>query len=78
MEPRLHFSRAEFDARLAKTRLAKTRRAMEAAGIELLIVSGLSNVAWLTGYDDWARQRIGVEMDDCYFSAKVLPGRARR
>ena len=35
-------------------RLAKTRGAMEKAGIELLIVSDPSNMAWLTGYDGWS------------------------
>ncbi|MEO1318915.1 MAG: aminopeptidase P family N-terminal domain-containing protein, partial [Pseudomonadota bacterium] len=43
------FAQAEYDARLAKTRAA-----MEAAGIELLIVSDPSNMAWLTGYDGWS------------------------
>ena len=35
-------------------RLAKTRSAMADAGIELLIVSDPSNMAWLTGYDGWS------------------------
>ncbi|MBU0583206.1 MAG: ectoine hydrolase DoeA [Alphaproteobacteria bacterium] len=46
---RLKFSRDEF-----AERLAKTRRAMEAKGIDLLIVSDPSNMAWLTGYDGWS------------------------
>lgn len=45
----LPFERSEYDARLAKT-----RRAMQARGIELLIVSDPSNMAWLTGYDGWS------------------------
>ncbi|MBV9518868.1 MAG: ectoine hydrolase DoeA [Hyphomicrobiales bacterium] len=45
----LPFSRDEF----AK-RLAKTRKAMEKAGIEFLIVTDPSNMAWLTGYDGWS------------------------
>ena len=49
MTPTLHFERAEFDARLAKT-----RQAMEASEIDLLIVSDPSNMAWLTGYDGWS------------------------
>ena len=49
MKPTLHFSRAEFAARVDKT-----RRAMEKAGIEVLIVSDPSNMAWLTGYDGWS------------------------
>ncbi len=49
IEPNLKFSRGEY----AK-RLAKTRKAMEAKGIDLLIVSDPSNMAWLTGYDGWS------------------------
>lgn len=48
-EPTLKFTREEFAARLAKTRAA-----MEAKGIDLLIVSDPSNMAWLTGYDGWS------------------------
>jgi len=47
--PTLQFERAEYDARVKKTRLA-----MEKAGIELLIVTDPSNMAWLTGYDGWS------------------------
>jgi ectoine hydrolase len=45
----LRFSREEF-----AERLAKTRRAMEAKGVDLLIVSDPSNMNWLTGYDGWS------------------------
>jgi len=45
----LRFSLEEYDARLART-----RRAMEAKGIDLLIVSDPSNMHWLTGYDGWS------------------------
>ncbi|MEO1468254.1 MAG: ectoine hydrolase DoeA [Pseudomonadota bacterium] len=47
--PRLHFSREEH-----ATRAERTRAAMEAAGLDLLIVSDPSNMAWLTGYDGWS------------------------
>jgi ectoine hydrolase len=47
IEPR--FDRAEYDARIAAT-----RRAMAERGIELLIVTDPSNMAWLTGYDGWS------------------------
>lgn len=47
--PDLPFSREEYAARLAKTRAA-----MEARGIELLLVTDPSNMAWLTGYDGWS------------------------
>lgn len=45
----LNFSRAEY-----AERLAKTRASMERAGLDLLIVSDPSNMAWLTGYDGWS------------------------
>jgi len=35
-------------------RLLKTRKAMQAHGIELLLVTDPSNMAWLTGYDGWS------------------------
>lgn len=35
-------------------RLAKTRAAMSARGIDTLIVTDPSNIAWLTGYDGWS------------------------
>lgn len=47
--PNLRFTREEY-----ADRLAKTRRAMAAKGIELLVVSDPSNMAWLTGYDGWS------------------------
>ncbi|WP_250435952.1 MULTISPECIES: ectoine hydrolase DoeA [unclassified Caballeronia] len=46
---RLPFERSEYDARIAKT-----RRAMEKAGIDLMIVTDPTNMAWLTGYDGWS------------------------
>jgi ectoine hydrolase len=45
----LRFELAEYEARIAKARAAMERR-----GIELLIVSDPSNMAWLTGYDGWS------------------------
>ncbi len=35
-------------------RLSKTRQAMDQRGIELLLVTDPSNMAWLTGYDGWS------------------------
>ncbi len=43
-EVELNVSREEYAARIAKARCS-----MEARGIELLIVSDPSNMAWLTG-----------------------------
>ncbi len=43
------FERPEYDARIAGTRAEMARR-----GIELLVVSDPSNMAWLTGYDGWS------------------------
>ena len=48
-EPNLKFSKAEY-----ADRLARTRRAMEGKGVDLIIVSDPSNMAWLTGYDGWS------------------------
>ena len=45
----LPFEREEYAQRLAKTRVA-----MQAQGIELLLVTDPSNMAWLTGYDGWS------------------------
>lgn len=45
----LNFSREEYAARLVKTRAA-----MEARGIDLLLVTDPSNMHWLTGYDGWS------------------------
>ncbi|MCE2517077.1 MAG: ectoine hydrolase DoeA [Alphaproteobacteria bacterium] len=47
--PKLNFSRQEFAARVAKTRHEMARR-----GLEVLIISDPSNMAWLTGYDGWS------------------------
>lgn len=49
MNVELDFDRDEY-----AQRLSKTRSAMERAGVELLIVSDPSNMAWLTGYDGWS------------------------
>ena len=62
MTPSLHFSREEFAARTDKA-----RKAMEAAGVDLLIVSDPSNMAWLTGYDGWSfyvHQAVVLPIDD--------------
>lgn len=59
--PRLAFARSEYDARIAKT-----RSAMQQKGIELLIVTDPTNMAWLTGYDGWSfyvHQCVLVAMD---------------
>ncbi|TVQ28970.1 MAG: M24 family metallopeptidase [Geminicoccaceae bacterium] len=45
----LPFTTAEY-----ADRLNRTRAAMEAAGIEALLVTDPSNMAWLTGYDGWS------------------------
>ncbi len=47
IDPR--FPRAEYDQRIAKTRAAMATR-----GVELLIATDPSNMAWLTGYDGWS------------------------
>ena len=45
----LHFARAEYDRRIAKTRAA-----MAKAGVNLILLSDPSNMAWVTGYDGWS------------------------
>jgi ectoine hydrolase len=47
--PNPAFAHAEY-----ADRIARTRAAMDAAGIEVLLVSDPSNMAWLTGYDGWS------------------------
>ena len=47
--PNLHFTPAEYAARIARTRAE-----MAARGLDLLIVSDPSNMNWLTGYDGWS------------------------
>lgn len=48
-EVNLDFTPSEYAVRLQRTRVA-----MEAAGIETLVVSDPSNMSWLTGYDGWS------------------------
>ena len=48
-KPRLNFTRNEFSARLLKTQTA-----MQAAGIDTLVIVDPSNMHWLTGYDGWS------------------------
>ena len=45
----LNFSREEY-----AQRIAKTRAAMEAANVDVIVVTDPSNMAWLTGYDGWS------------------------
>ncbi len=45
----LNFTREEY-----AVRLDKTKKAMIEKGIDLLIVTDPSNMAWLTGYDGWS------------------------
>lgn len=45
----LPFTTAEYRARLARTRAA-----MAARGLDWLVVTDPSNMAWLTGYDGWS------------------------
>lgn len=43
-----------FDRPEYARRLTLTRSAMEAAGIDTLVITDPSNMAWLTGYDGWS------------------------
>jgi ectoine hydrolase len=66
MKPsRMRFSVTEFNARIAATRAA-----LERDGVEVLIVSDPSNMAWLTGYDSWSfyvHQCVVVSLDGRVF-----------
>ena len=48
-DARLNFSLDEY-----AQRLDRTRAAMDAKGIDCLVVVDPSNMAWLTGYDGWS------------------------
>lgn len=48
-KPSLNFSNEEY-----ANRLDKTRQAMDAAGLDVIIVSDPSNMSWLTGYNGWS------------------------
>ena len=43
-----------FDLAEYADRIRRTRDAMQAGGVDLLVVSDPSNMAWLTGYDGWS------------------------
>ena len=63
----LYFTREEYAARIAKA-----RKAMAAKGVDLIIVSDPSNMAWLTGYDGWSFYvhqcvLLGMEGDPVWF-----------
>ncbi|MEH6545822.1 MAG: aminopeptidase P family N-terminal domain-containing protein, partial [Sneathiella sp.] len=45
----LNFSADEYSERLKKT-----RESMQAKGIDVLLATDPSNMAWLTGYDGWS------------------------
>ncbi|MBG6155310.1 ectoine hydrolase [Labrenzia sp. EL_159] len=49
IEPSLHFTRQEY-----QDRIDRTRTAMQQSGVDVIIVSDPSNMAWLTGYDGWS------------------------
>jgi len=74
----LPFSRAEY-----ADRVTRTQQAMFVRGIDLLVVTDPSNMAWLTGYDGWSFYvhqcvLIGPEGDPIWWGRNMdLPG-ARR
>lgn len=76
--PTLHFTRDEF-----AIRLTKTRTAMEAAGLDVLMISDPSNMAWLTGYDGWSfyvhqAVVVGTDFDPVWFGRGQDAAGARR
>ena len=77
-EAALRFTRAEFSERLQKTRTA-----MQAAGVDLLIVTDPSNMNWLTGYDGWSfyvHQCViaPIDSDPLWFGRGIDANGARR
>ena len=75
---RLAFSREEY-----ADRVAKTRRAMDERGLDLLVVSDPSNMAWLTGYDGWSFYvhqcvLLALDEDPVWFGRAMDANGARR
>ncbi|MFD1882993.1 ectoine hydrolase DoeA [Paracoccus pacificus] len=52
--PELQRSAERFTTAEYRARLARTRAAMAEGGLDMLIVSDPSNMAWLSGYDGWS------------------------
>lgn len=52
--PELQRTPYRFSTKEYEQRLKKTRTSMEQRGLDLLIVTDPSNMAWLTGYDGWS------------------------
>ena len=50
----MSITRAPFSQKEYDRRLTKTRQAMEVDGLDAVIVTDPSNMAWLTGYDGWS------------------------
>jgi len=63
-------ARRRFTAEEYSQRQSKTRQAMQAAGLDLLIVYDPANMNWLTGYDGWSfytHQCVVIGSDDTLF-----------
>ncbi|MGB1918453.1 MAG: M24 family metallopeptidase [Candidatus Puniceispirillales bacterium] len=50
----MSIARAPFSQKEYDRRLGKTRKAMEKDGLDVIIITDPSNMAWLTGYDGWS------------------------
>tara|TARA_R110002167_G_scaffold100794_1_gene262738 strand:+ start:56725 stop:57909 length:1185 start_codon:yes stop_codon:yes gene_type:complete len=77
-QPTLYFRPAEYAARISKT-----RRAMQAAGVDVLIVTDPTNMNWLTGYDGWSFYVhqcvvLGLSGDPIWFGRGMDGNGARR
>lgn len=75
---RLPFDREEY-----AQRLQRTRQAMQARGIDLLIVTDPSNMNWLTGYDGWSFYThqcllVSLDQDPVWFGREMDGNGARR
>ena len=72
------FARSEY-----RDRIQRVRAAMAARGLEVLVVSDPSNMAWLTGYDGWSfyvhqAVVIGLEGDPVWWGRAMDANGARR
>jgi len=75
--------RAPFSAAEYTRRIGKARAAMAAAGLDAIVVTDPSNIAWLTGYDGWSFYThqaviLGQEGDPVWWGRQQDTNGARR
>ena len=75
--------RAPFSAGEYARRLSRVRTEMTARGLDTLVITDPSNIAWLTGYDGWSFYThqaaiLGLEGDPLWWGRMQDPNGARR